>query len=59
MNLHLNYVTDNKGKALFVQIPVKEFEQLLEDAEELADIKAYRTAKTKKGKLIPLEEAFS
>ncbi|MCU0326893.1 MAG: hypothetical protein MUF45_16905 [Spirosomaceae bacterium] len=59
MQLHLNYVTDSKGKQLFVQLPVKEFEQIMADLEELEDIKAYKKAKKNQGKLIPIEEAFA
>lgn len=56
--LNVQYVTDSQGKLVYVQIPVKEYEKLLADAEELADITAYRKAKKKAGKSISFEEAF-
>ncbi|MBD2703107.1 hypothetical protein IC229_20840 [Spirosoma sp. BT702] len=56
--LNVQYVTDRNGKPLYVQVPVKEYEKLLADAEELADIAAYKKAKRKAGKTVPFEEAF-
>ena len=37
---HVQYVTDTNGKPLYVQVPTKEYEKLLADAEELANIAA-------------------
>ena len=54
----IQYVTDSQGKPLYVQVPVKEYEKLLADAEELSDIAAYKKAKKKAGRSIPFEEAF-
>ncbi len=56
--LHVQYVTDSQGKPLYVQVPVEEYEKLLADAEELADITAYKKAKKKAGKTVPFDEAF-
>ncbi|AQG78625.1 hypothetical protein [Spirosoma montaniterrae] len=56
--LHVHYVTDSQGKPLYVQIPVKEYEKLVADAEELADIAAYKKAKKRSGKSVPFDEAF-
>ena len=53
-----SFVTDKKGRKIAVQIPVKTYEKLLADSEELSDIKEYRKAKTHKGKLVPFEQAF-
>lgn len=55
---NVQYVTDTEGKALYVQVPVKEYDRLLAAAEELADIAAYKKAKKNAGKAIPFEEAF-
>ncbi len=35
------FVVDDDGKKLAVILPMKEYEQLLEEVEELADIKLY------------------
>ena len=56
---HVQYVTDTNGKPLYVQVPTKEYEKLLADAEELADIAAYERAKKNPGKAIPFAEAFA
>jgi len=42
------YITDKKGKKISVVIPVKDYNKLIEAWEELEDIKAYDTAKSKK-----------
>lgn len=56
--LNVQYVTDTNGKPLYVQVPIKEYEKLLADAEELADIAAYRKAKKKPSKSLSFDEAF-
>jgi hypothetical protein len=59
MTLHPQYVTDSKGKTVSVLLPMKEFKSILEDLEELEDIKLYDKAKKNDdGVRIPMEEAF-
>ena len=53
-----NYVTDKKGRKIAVQVPIKTYEKLLADSEELDDIKQYRKAKTYKSNPIPFDQAF-
>jgi hypothetical protein len=36
MNLHPQYITDNNGKKLSVVLSIQEFENILEDFEDLA-----------------------
>lgn len=52
------YVTDSSGKKTSVLLPVKIFEKMLEDLEELEDIRLYDEAKRAGGKSLPMEEAF-
>jgi hypothetical protein len=54
-----NYVTDKKGRKIAIQLPIKTYEKLLADSEELDDIKEYRKAKTHKSDPIPFEQAFN
>ena len=54
-----NYIIDKKGRKIAVQIPIKTFEKLVADSEELEEIKEYRKAKARKGKAIPFEQAFN
>ena len=52
------YITDNKGRKVSVVLPVREYEKMLEDLEELEDIKLYDEVKAKKEPAIPIEKAF-
>ncbi len=54
-----NFVIDKKGHKIAVQVPIRVFEKLVSDSEELEDIKEYRKAKTHKSDPIPFEQAFS
>ncbi len=58
MNIHPQYITDTVGKKLVV-LPLKEFKNLMEDVEELEDIKAYDKAMKRKQEFIPLEKVIS
>ncbi len=59
MTLHPQYVTDSNGKAISVLLPMKEFKIILEELEELEDIKLYDKAKKNDdGVRIPMDEAF-
>jgi len=55
---HENFVIDKKGHKIAVQVPIKIYEKLLSDSEELDEIKEYRKAKAYKGDAIPFEQAF-
>jgi len=56
--LSTNYITDDKGKKISVVLPIKQYEHLLEELEELEDIRAYDKAKAKKEKPISLRDAI-
>jgi hypothetical protein len=53
-----NFVIDNNGKKIAVQIPIKTYEKLIANSEELEDIKEYRRAKAHKSDPIPFDQAF-
>lgn len=53
-----NYVTDSKGRKIAVQVPLKVYEKLVADSEELDEIKEYNKAKAFKGNAVPFEQAF-
>jgi len=57
--IHESFVTDKKGRKIAVQIPIKVYEKLVADLEELNDIKAYDRAKTRKSEPIPFEQAIT
>ncbi len=52
------YITDEKGKKISVVLPVKYYEALLEELEELEDIKLYDEAKKGKQEFIDAAQAF-
>jgi hypothetical protein len=43
--IHPQYITDQDGNKTAVVLPINEFEQLLEELEELDDIRLYDEAK--------------
>jgi len=53
------YIIDKKGRRIAVQVPIKTYEKLIADSEELEEIKEYRKAKARKSYPIPYEQAFS
>jgi len=58
MTLHPKFITDKKGKKNAVVLPIKEYNLLLEELEELEDIRLYDEAKANKSPSIPIEKAF-
>jgi hypothetical protein len=53
-----NYIVDKKGRKIAVQVPIKTYEKLVADSEELEEIKEYRKAKARKSDPVPFEQAF-
>ena len=43
--LHPQYITDEDGKKISVILPMNEFEQIMEELDELEDIKLYDEAR--------------
>ncbi len=41
-----NYIIDKNGRKIAVQVPIKAYEKLVADSEELEEIKEYRKAKS-------------
>lgn len=52
------YITDNTGKKISVVLPMKDFEALMEELEDLEDIKLYDEAKKSNEPGLPIDEAF-
>jgi hypothetical protein len=52
------YIVDTKGKKISVILPIKNYERMLEDLEELEDIRLYDEAKAAKQEYLPAEEVF-
>lgn len=45
LTIHPQYITDNTGKKISAVLPMKEFKTLLEELEELEDIRLYDESK--------------
>ena len=58
ITVHPQYITDNAGKKISVVLPIKDFKAIMEELEELEDIKLYDEAKKGKQEFIDAEEAF-
>lgn len=58
LTVHPQYITDKEGNKISVVLPIKEYESLLEELEEMEDIKLYDEAITLNEPSIPLDEAF-
>ncbi len=50
------FLTDEKGNKISVVIPLKEYKRILDDLEELEDIRLFDEVKAKNEKSIPLEQ---
>lgn len=58
LTVHPQYITDNTGKKISVVLPMKDFKAIMEELEELEDIKLYDEAKKSNKPSIPIDEAF-
>lgn len=52
------YITDDHGKKLAIILPIKDYRKMLEDIEELEDIRLYDKAKKSKQEFIDAQQAF-
>jgi hypothetical protein len=50
------FITDDSGKRLAVILPIKEYQKMLNDLEEIEDIKLYDEVKARKETSIPFDE---
>lgn len=58
LTLHPQYITDHTGKKISVVIPLKDFNAIMEELEELEDIRLYDTAKKGKQEYIDADQVF-
>ncbi len=59
MSITEQTVTDKKGKAIAVQVPVSQYKKLVALAEEMEDIKAYDKATKRKHDFIPFDKTVN
>jgi PHD/YefM family antitoxin component YafN of YafNO toxin-antitoxin module len=53
-----NFVTDKRGNKVAVLVPIKSYNKMLEDLQEIEDIKAYDKIMSRKQQFIPLDKAI-
>ena len=59
LNLHPQYIKDTNGKKSMVVLSTKEFNSLMEELEDISDVRLYDKARKKDtGERIPMDEAF-
>lgn len=51
-----SFVTDDKGKKVAVLLPIKDYKKILEELDELEEIRLYDEVKKKKEDSIPFEQ---
>jgi hypothetical protein len=56
--LHPQFINDTDGKKSFVILSAQEFDAIMEELEELEDIKLYDEAKKSNEPSIPINDAF-
>ena len=55
--IHPQYITDQKGKKISVVIPIAEYKQMLEELEDMEDVRLYDEAKKNDtGEYISMED---
>ncbi len=57
--IHPQYITDNAGKKISAVLPIKEFKILIEELEELEDIRLYDESKNDKEPAIIKSKAMA
>lgn len=58
LTVHPQYITDNAGKKISVVLPMKDFKAIMEELEDLEDIKLYDEARKSRESSIPIDDAF-
>lgn len=58
LTINPQYITDDTGKKISVVLPLKDFNAIMEELEELEDIKLYDKAKKANEPSIPIDDAF-
>jgi hypothetical protein len=57
--IHPQYITDGKGEKISAILPINEFKNILEELEELEDIRLYDESKNDKRPAISKNEAMA
>ena len=58
LSIHPQYITDTKGKKISAILPMKEFKTIIDELEELEDIKLYDESKNDNEASVPKIKAM-
>jgi len=58
VTIHPQYITDDTGKKISVVLPMKDFKAIMEELEELEDVRLFDEAKKSNEPSIPIDDAF-
>jgi len=58
LTVNPQYITDSTGKKISVVLSIKEFKTIMEELEELEDVRLYDEAKASDEPSVPIDEAF-
>ena len=53
------FIEDNQGQRIAVLMPIDQYNKMLEQLEEIDDIKAYDTTKANNDEIIPFDQAVN
>ncbi|MFO7978521.1 MAG: hypothetical protein R6U64_07660 [Bacteroidales bacterium] len=56
-SLKQQFIEDDKGRRIAVLLPIEDYNNMLEQLEELEDIKAFDAAKASDDEVIPFDQA--
>ena len=56
--MRTQFVTDDHGKKLAVILPIKDYNKMIDDLEDMEDLKLYDKAKQQKQEFIDADQAF-
>jgi hypothetical protein len=58
LTVNPQYITDSTGRKISVVLSIKEFKTIMEELEELEDVRLYDEAKASDEPSLPIDEAF-
>ena len=53
------FIEDNQGKRIAVLMPIDQYNKMLEQLEDIDDIRAYDAAKAEEDEIIPFDQAVN
>ena len=56
--MRTQFIMDDHGHKVAVIVPVKDYEKIMDELDELECVKAYDKAKARKQEFVPAEEVF-